>query len=627
MSNSSYLKVKSEICAGLANAIKESGYKTENLENSVDFSKAFGDISSSISFRLAKLHNKDPNLIANEIKGKIGKIECVEKITVEKGFINFHLDKNEFSRNVLDMSITGKDNKLSEIGKNEKVIIEYTSANPIHPLHVGQLRNALLGDSISKICEACNYKVEREDYIDDFGLQMVQAMWGYLNLAEQMPEINDKKFDHRLGKLYVAANKHMELHDIKTELSALTQLIEQDGTYESKITREVAEGCVRAQYETLFNYKIYHDVMVWESDIVKDKIFESAMHMLLQSGFIEKAKDGEYKDCIVMDLNKIKNIPKEFQGLKESTKVLVRSNGAPTYVAKDIAFHMWKLGVLDHQFKYIKFMEKQDNGLPLYSTSQTGAKMDFGNMQRAINIIDNRQSHPQEMLKLAFRGMGKDDVANNIIHLAYGRVELEEGALAGRKGTWIGNTADDVLEEAITKARTLIGSKLKLTPEEQKKVSEAVALSAIKFEFLKVAPEKNMTFSWEWALSFEGNSGPYAQYMHARATRILEEAPKEFMNKNLSDMPAITEQEFALVKCLSRISIIAEKAAQELRPNIITEYINDLAYAFAAFYESSKILKADSNEEKIFRLKLTLAFKNSMKIMLGLLGIDALERM
>lgn len=604
--------------------MKDLGYKPKDISGTIDFSKGFGDISCSVSFALAKEQKKSPNAIASEIKEKIKKPQHVESITVETGFINFHLSRKEFSSSVIFYASNPENLKsLSNSGRGVNAIIEYTSANPIHPLHVGQLRNALLGDSLSRTYKACGYNVEREDYIDDLGLQMVQAMWGHLHLKSP----DDKKFDHRIGKLYVEVNKRAESTDMKKELSDLAQLIEQDGTYESKLAREVAEACVRAQYETLFDYGIYHDLLVWESDIVKDKLLEKAMHTLSGIGLTEKVTDGEYTDCVVIDLNKIKELPKEFQGLKESIKVLIRSNGTPTYVAKDIAFHMWKFGMLENDFKYIKFMEHQADGTPLYSTAQTGSRMDFGNMQRAINIIDVRQSHPQEMLRLAFRGMGKEKIAENIIHLAYGKVDLEEGALAGRKGTWIGNTADDLLAEAITKARTLIGSKLEHSKADEEKIARNVALAAIKFEFLKFAPEKHMTFSWELALSFDGNSGAYAQYMHARATRILEEAPKGALSKGLGEMPEVSDTEFELAKMLSRANEAAEKAAHELRPNVITEYINDLAYAFSKFYEQCPVLKADSDKEKAFRLGLTLAFRNTMKAMLWLIGIEALDRM
>lgn len=621
MGESAYFVVKSEILTSIRSAMAKLNYETDGLENSIDFSKSIGDISCSISFRLVKLQKKDANSIANEIKSKMAKPKYVDNITTENGFINFHLDRIAFTKMVLE-----------ELPKQEKktdrAIIEYISLNPNKPLHIGHLRNALLGDSIANIYSYLGYDVERENYIDDLGLQMAEITWWYLN-GHDKP---DKKFDHWLGEEYVKVNQHLTKTGVKEGINKVLALMGQDGTYESKIARDIATGCVRAQYETVWNFRIYQNLMVWESDIVRERIFERAMELLKSYEFIKKPKDGDYANCIVIDLNAIKDLPSEFKGLKENMKVLVRSNGTPTYLAKDIAFHMWKLGMLENVFKYSLFTERQPNGEPLYTTSLEGKKMDFAGAQIAINLIDARQSHEQSMIKLAFGAMGKQNKADNIKHIAYGTVELESGTLSGRKGTWMGYIADDVLRETESRAEKLMGERFKFGKEEQHKIVKSVALAAIKFDFLKLGPEKKIIFSWEKALNFEGNSGPYAQYMHARASRILEEVPKEMLI-NLSkkavfdEEPQVSDQEFALIKLLSETNIIVEKSAQELRPNVITEYINELAYSFASFYENSPILKASTNDQKIIRLKLTFVFKNTMKKMLELLGIEPLERM
>ncbi len=615
MEESPYSKVKKELAEMAEKAAIGSGYKTGSVENTIDFSKGFGDISCSVSFRLAKENRKDANVIANEIKSKIGKSAYVEKVTVENGFINFHLDKGAFTRMVLEEETKPEKRK-------EKAIIEYISLNPNKPLHIGHLRNALLGDSIANIYACLGYDVERENYIDDLGLQMAEITWWYLN-GHNKP---DKKFDHWLGEEYVKVNQHLEESDVKEGIGKVLALMGQDGTYESKIARDIAAGCVTAQYETIWNFRIYQNLMVWESDIVRERIFEKSMELLKNYKFIKRPKDGDYANCVVIDLKEIRDLPNEFKGLKEDMKVLVRSNGTPTYLAKDIAFHMWKLGMLENVFKYSVFVEKQPNGNPLYTTSQEGKKMDFADAKVAINLIDSRQSHEQSMIKLTFDAMGKKEKADNIKHIAYGVVELESGTLSGRKGTWLGYIADDVLRETESRAQKLISGRFKFGKEEEHKVVKSVALSAIKFEFLKPGPEKKIIFSWERALNFEGNSGPYAQYMHARATRILEEAPKTPMNGKPKAYN-ITDSEFALVKIISKKTDIVEKAASELRPNVIAEYINELAYSFATFYEKSPILKAESEDEKSFRINLTSVFKEAMKDMLELLGIEALEKM
>ncbi|MGI0100607.1 MAG: DALR anticodon-binding domain-containing protein, partial [Candidatus Micrarchaeaceae archaeon] len=214
----------------------------------------------------------------------------------------------------------------------------------------------------------------------------------------------------------------------------------------------------------------------------------------------------------------------------------------------------------------------------------------------------------------------------SIRHLAYGEVELESGALSGRKGTWLGFSADDLIREAELKARNLMSGRFKFSESGEQYVISSVALSAIKFEFLKISPERKIVFSWGSALSFEGNSGPYAQYMHARSARILEGSRKELLRAALV-VPDMNGQEFELLKSISMERTIAEKAAAELRPNVIAEYINELAYRFAVFYEHSPVLKAESEAERIFRLRITLSFNAVMKDMLELIGIEALDKM
>jgi arginyl-tRNA synthetase len=618
MENSPYSKVRQWISSAVTKASNELGYDSFGIESSVDLSKAFGDISCSIAFKFSKEYKKAANEIANELASKIKKTEYIEKITTENGFINFHLNRDIIARLLFESG-----NEPMDKGKGERVIIEYPSVNPNKPWHVGHLRNALLGDSISNAYGALGFNVEREDYIDDLGLQMAETTWWQINNNGKP----NKKYDQWLGEEYVKANEQLDDKSTKDSINKIMALMGQNGTYESQISREIATECVKAQYETASNFSIYHDILVWESDIVRERLLEKSLAMLKKHHFVEAPKIGKYANCTVINLKAIKGLPDEFMGLKEDIKVLVRKDGTPTYLAKDIAFHMWKFGMVENTFRYSVFIEKQGNGKKLYSTGPEGTHIDFTDAKLAVNVIDTRQSHPQLVLILAFRAMERADIADNIKHLAYGEVDLESGTLSGRKGTWVGYSADDLLRETESKARQLISSRFKFDKEEEEKIIKSVALSAIKFEFLRLAPEKKIIFSWAKALNFEGNSGPYAQYMHARASRIIEEAPKELLDANIQAIPSITDTEFSLVKLLLKKENIIEKAANELRPNVITEYVSELAYAFASFYEKSPILKAETKDEKAFRIMLTLSFRKAMGNMLGLLGIAALDKM
>ena len=218
-------------------------------------------------------------------------------------------------------------------------------------------------------------------------------------------------------------------------MTNVLSLMEQDGTYESKLAREMVSQCVAAQYQTAFAFGVYQDLMVWESDIVHEKLLEKSLEILKRSGFAKLEAEGDFKGCMIINLKEAGGDSKELSGLDNSVKVLVRSDGNATYLAKDIAFHMWKFGVLDDNFKYSKFIEKQPNGNPIYTTSPEGQKMSFDTTHIAVNMIDVRQSHPQTIMRLAFESIGKKEIAENIKHVAYGEVELESGGLSGGRAT------------------------------------------------------------------------------------------------------------------------------------------------------------------------------------------------
>ena len=623
-----YAALRAEIAKLVDDAAAALGYgKIDSIE-SIGFSEQFGDFSCSAAFRLAKEQKKSADEIAKALVSKLGRSGYVKNIEVKNGFINFTIDRGKFTKAVIEHVLEKKEMVVrSDGGKGKKVIIEYPSVNPAHPWHIGHLRSAFLGDVISNAYEACGYEVEREDYIDDMGLQVGQAVWGQMHTdLVNVGNEEGKKFDHWLGELYVAVSAYGQANDIKEQVKETLAHMEQDGTYEHEIAKKLTEECVRAYYQTAFDYNIYHDILVWESSILREKLFEKSLEMLKAKGVATVMEKGDYAQCTVINFEDMKDLPKEFKGMKEKVKVLVRSNGVPTYVAKDIAFHMWKLGLLPNTFKYSKFIEKQPNGKALYTTSDNGTNVSFGNVDRAINFIDARQSSEQETVRLALNSLGESKAANGLMHVAYGVVALEEGTVSARKGTGIGYSADELLKETKEKALSLIKTRFNYGTEEQGTIAKNVALSAIRFEYLRISPERKVIFSWEKALDFEGNSGPYAQYSYARATRILEGAT-QLNNKGINFSKITTDAEFDVVKLISKAGAILEKTCNEYRPNVITEYINDLSHSFAKFYELSPVLKAETEETKIARLALVSAFRYTVRGMLNVLGIEPLERM
>ncbi|MDE1810665.1 MAG: arginine--tRNA ligase [Candidatus Micrarchaeota archaeon] len=619
--DSPYSGVIEEISSSLVSAAEAAGYKVTAAETGVDRSRAFSDFASTVALKLAKRLNKNADEIGNAIKAKLELPKGVDSVEVKNGFLNFNLNRQWFAQSVIDY-LTEKDGKniRSSVGKGRSVIIEYPSVNPNKPWHIGHLRNALTGDVLANMHEATGYDVQREDYIDDLGLQMAEAVWWHVKNSTK-PE---GKFDQWVGKDYVHANKYMAEHDSKAEIAKVLQLMEQDGTYEEELGRSMAERCVRAQYETAFDYKVYHDIMVWESDILRAELLTKAMDLLEAKGTAKRIKGGKFDGCFGIDLADIKDLPAELKGQKETIKVLVRSDGTPAYLAKDIAFHMWKLGIIEADFKVKPFIEEQPNGNPLMTTGKDGKELRFNGTELAINIIGSAQGYPQMLLRLAIEAVsGKSD---SIKHLAYGEVELESGALSGRKGTWIGYSADDLFREAKQMASTQIKERFKFSDAEYNEIAGSVALAAIRFEYLRLGPEKKLVFSWDRALSFEGNSGPYVQYTYARASRILDDS-KTKVGSTKGLFGTITDTEFGLVKLLSNSREVLEKATAELRPNTLCEYLIELSLMFSRFYEQSPVLKAENEEVKRSRIAILVAFRIVVGQMLGVLGIDALERM
>lgn len=634
MHDNPFLGVKKDFAAALSSAAKaalgaELGIE-DVLRQIVVPVEGRGDLSSSVAFRIASIAKETPHVVAEKILNKMGKIALAEKVEELDGYINLWLDRKSYSKAVIDAILADKgDYGANETGGGKKVAVEFPSVNPNKPWHVGHLRNALLGDAIANILSACSYEVERMDYIDDLGLQIAESLWGYINLSSKP----DKKFDQWLGEEYVKVNEVMKERKIGEEIAALGRKLEESGSDEAKMARKISEECVRAQYETAFAYGIYHDVLVWESDIVRARLMEKALELAKKVGAAKEVKEGKYKGCIAVDLSNIKDprIAKEIAGMEEDTKVLVRSNGVATYLAKDLGFHMWKFGLIESSFAFAALID-QPNGRSAYSTvEKERGKEDtsFGKVAKAINVIASQQRYAMLLLKALFDLMGYADDASNIIHLSYGMVSLEGGSIHGRSGGWIGDernfTADDLVKEMEAKAMAVIEHAEK-KPEGIKEVAHAVALGAIRFEFLRVSPEKEIVFSWQKALDFQANSGPYCMYTYARATRVLEKGGVKAPKVAKEDFDGITDgNDFKLMKMLGAMPDIVEKAGREFRPSLITDYLLELSTLFSKFYETMPIL--NGGEATNLRVAITCATRQVVGNALRLIGIEPIEQM
>lgn len=597
-----------------------------DIANSITIPKEdHGDFSSSICFVLAKRAKESPAGIAGKLASAINaELEpggVVKKLENENGYLNLWLDEARYGKAILEAVMKkGKNYGSSGAGKGKRVIVEFPSVNPNKPWHIGHLRNALLGDSVSNTLVCNSYEVEREDYIDDLGLQMAEMLWGRKHLAEK----SGKKYDQLLGEQYVVINREIQEKHAEEEVNKILRKMEEMGSKEQREEREMAEKVVRAQYETAFSYGIYHDVLIWESDIVRNQLLKNAMDLLAERGITKVPGEGKYAGCVVVE-TKSKYVKEE-----ENVKVFIRNNGVATYIAKDLAFHMWKLGMLSADFRYTRFAMQPD-GKTVYTSSKEGESIDFGNSDLAVNIIGSAQQYPQNVLKEVFEAVnGK---GSRIVHVAYGEVSMKEGTLSGRKGGWIGEernyTADDLLREMNKKTLGVVRKSEKIKEKRnEKEIARRIALSAIKFEFLRVDPEKKIVFDWESALDLNANSGPYCMYMYARASRILEKAGPGSKKPRLKaeDCGGIGRSyDFELIKLIGRAQEITEKACREYRPSVIAEYLMELSQIFGKFYEHMPVLK--SEDSKTVRIAMVMAARQVIYNMLSLLGIQTVESM
>lgn len=601
-----FLKLKKKLSSALAEA---AGVSEEEAEASVELPKGqFGDVATSICFSLAKREKKNPAQLASEICARLKLPAWAAGAKPTGPYINFFLSDRFFAELANEAAKEGGKYGRGKQGKS-KTIIEFPSVNPNKPWHIGHLRNALLGDSVSRVLSFSGERVERADYINDLGLQVAQSFWGYLNLGGK-PE---GKLDLWLGQQYVEVAKRFESDEkVQQEVRALVKEMEEGKGEKAKQYRQLVEKCVSAQYETAFKFGIYHDALIFESDVVPT-LFRGGMALLKANKAIVPEKEGKNAGCLVAKMTS-----PEFASMESPDKVLIRSDGTATYTGKDVIFQLWKFGLLEDDFAYSLFL-KQPDGTECCKSDAAGKRMKFGKASRVVNVIGMEQSYPQKVIKEILLSMGYEKEAGNSVHLSYEHVGLEDSRFSGRQGTWLGYTADELYDEGVKRAEAKI--KPEVQGEERAKIAAAIAAAAIRFTFLRTTPEKRITFRWDDALSLEGDSAPYAIYAHARAHKIYEKGGKGKAGGKLE----AAEKE--MMKKVMALDFVASEAARQMRPHVMAEYCLELAALYNKFYNACPILSCEDEKAKQGRLASNYAAKVALGNALGAIGIAALERM
>ena len=598
----------------------------------------FGDVSSNISFLLAKRLKKKPKDIAEILSEKYGQYASILVLKSQphpSGYLNFFADWNNLSQLILSESYLDKFGDV-DIGKNTSIVVEHTSVNPNKALHIGHVRNIIIGDTVSRILEKANYNVNILNYVDDSGLQVADIIIGfkYFGFSQDPPE--GKKFDHYCGDdVYVKTTEKYEsdssLENIRKDvLKELEDGNSETAKFADKITRKV----LTSQLKTCWNLSVSYDCLNFESQIIRSGLWSKIFKKLQDMNLVEFENEGKNSGCWVI------------RGTdKEEDKVIVRSNGTATYIAKDIPYAAWKLGLLEDPFYYSRYETKQQLGSRvLWQTtlnkddgefSQPGSKNFAG--EKVITVIDSRQARLQNIIT-SLMGKFKSN-SDAYVHLGYESVTLssdtaktlglntdgKQTQMSGRKGLYV--NADSVYD--LLKEKTKNETKNRhpdMDSSEIEKIAHYVSVGTLRYEMIKQDLDKIITFDLTKSLSLEGNTAPYIQYTHARAARILEKS-----NRSSSidvDFSLLKEEsEINLIKTIGLFDLQVRDATNNLSPKVIARYCHDLAVLFNSFYEKSKVLELGDEQLENSRLCLVNSFKITIEKSLNLLGIEAPDRM
>ena len=598
---------------------------------SVEAAKSgFGDITCNVSFLLSKQLKKSPQDISKDLS-KLYKFDDLPEIkNVEShpsGYLNFNIDYAKFNGGVISKSLKENYGFLN-LGNNEKIVVEHTSVNPNKALHVGHVRNVILGDIISKILRKGNFDVNVLNYVDDSGLQVADIIVGFTELGFSQEPPNNEKFDHYCGDtVYVKTTEKYETDKkLEEKRHEILKQIEDNTSDISKMAQSITRKVLNEQLKTVWNLGVFYDCLNYESQIIHSKLWEKIFEKLKSDNQIKYEESGDNAGCWV--------IPAD----GEDDKILVRSNGVATYIAKDIPYAAWKLGLVDDPFSY-KIHSTQKNSQTLYETTLddiTDENQLNLSGKKVITVIDNRQIRLQKIVSSL---MAKFKEEGAYTHLGYESVTLsadtvkslgltvdgESAQMSGRKGLYV--NADTVLETLTNRVYDESKSRNDdLSESELQKIANTVAVGTIRYEMIKPDLDKIITFDLKNSLRLEGDTCSYIQYSYARASRILEKTESK-PNFDSEFEVLSSEYEKNLIKKIAMFDVQINDSVNNLSPKVIAKYSYDLAVTFSSFYEHVKVLKSETSELLNARLCLVVSFQKTLKSSLGLLGIDAPEKM
>jgi arginyl-tRNA synthetase len=633
-----------------------------------------GEAASPVCFELAKRLKKAPRQIAQEIQNALPPVPGIARLDVAgAGYLNAYFDRGIFWDSAQSEAKT-KSTPERVSGKTEKIIVEHTSINPNKAAHIGHVRNAVLGDTMARTLRYAGYNVQVQNYIDNTGVQVADVVIGFLHMEKRTPVTvktlaMDPRFDYYCWDLYAKATQFFgEDKERAAKLRGDTlKAIEEGRGEEAEVGQVVADAVVSCHLRTMARLGISYELLARESEILHLHFWDLAFAKLKEAGAIQYVQHGKMAGCWVMPwkeetsgINTESAEVKSTEGTEEEEntqdKIIVRSNGTVTYVGKDIAYQLWKFGLLGKDFHYAKWPNAPE-GEEVWATTSgandPGAPPFGAPATKVYNVIDARQAYLQDVVAQGLRGLGHAEAAKNSIHLSYEIVALTPRCAAemgyelspdeakkpyvevsGRKG--LGVKADDLIDRLEVAALAEVQQRhAEMNADEQQRTAHAIAVGALRFFLLKFTRNATIAFDFADALSFEGETGPYCQYAVVRirgirrkgaeagATRVAVTA--ETAQKLLAGAEGSGLWEVLLAAGSLDYAVDAAIVAQE--PAFVAKYAFQLAQAFNNFYHKHHILSEADEQKRAFLLGLTELVEAQLVRALLLLGIEAPEKM
>ncbi len=638
--------LKRQIAASLAREIHDRFGVDHDPVVEIPPRRSLGDLALPAPLHLARVLKRRPREIAEELAAAWRPPgELVAELRVEgAGYLNLFLDRSRFAAALLDAPLLPGAQEESA-GEAGKIVVEHTNINPNKAAHIGHLRNAILGDLLVRCLRALGRRVEVQNYIDDTGVQVADVVVGFCDLeptsladVKALPE----PFDYTCWDLYARVGRWYEEDPARLELrrKTLHQLERGEGE-RAEMGRLVAQRIVARHLRTMARLGIGYDLLTHESHILALHFFAVAYEQLVARGALRLESEGKNAGCWVMPLEGTE----EFAGLEDPDKVIVRSDGTITYVGKDIAYQLWKFGLLGKDFGYRYWM---DQGVWVTDVEGAEDHPSFGGAREVVNVIDARQSYLQKIVRAGLAALGHDEAARRSVHFAYEMVSLspatarqlgvasEDGKaqeMSGRKG--IGVKADDLIDRLEEKAREEIAARNRELPRaELAELAREIAIAAVRFFMAKTGTTRVIAFDLDEALDFEGDSGPYLQYALVRSRAIERKVaaagkggtldpraagalPRELWDDDLWD----------LVHAAAQIADTVDKAAATLELSLVARHALELAQRFNALYHHHPVLHEEDAGKRHVRRVAFAVFARALGALADLLGIPAPARM